>query len=201
MSTEPRKPLTPEQRARKNERAGELRKIRKDKKIAAELDSYREENDIIEIIEDPEITRKKIIDDKRRQSLLIARSKIKSKTEIKKEKDEIINTVTEENEILKKKLKEEADALANVEINNIKKENELLKKQMKNAMRAPRVPKAKPAKAPEADQVTQVSAVPVVTAVPVVSTIDYLAQQHYTENLKKQMRDEQIRIAMNNTFG
>lgn len=199
MSTQHRPPLTPEQRARKNERAGELRKIRKDKNIAEKSDSYREENDIIEIIEDPEITRKKIIDDIRRQSLLIARSKIKSKTEIKKEKDEIINTVTEENEILKKKLKEEADALANVELNNIKKENELLKKQMKNAMRAPRVPKAKPAKPAEA--VVEIPVPVAVAAVPTVSKIDYLAQQHYTENLKKQMRDEQIRIAMKDTFG
>jgi hypothetical protein len=52
-------------------------------------------------VEDPEIARKKAIADKRRESLTLARSKIKPKSQITKEKDNEIAIMKAENEKLK----------------------------------------------------------------------------------------------------
>jgi hypothetical protein len=58
-----------------------------------------EENEVVQ--ENPEEIRKKEISAKRRASLAIARSKIKPKSQITKEKDEEIAKIKEENEKLK----------------------------------------------------------------------------------------------------
>ena len=52
-------------------------------------------------VEDPEIVRKRAIADKRRESLALARSKIKPKSQITKEKDNEIALMKAENERLK----------------------------------------------------------------------------------------------------
>ena len=88
-------PLTDEQRQRKNEMA-KLNRAKK-KALVIEYESEIESNEPIEDdvkdeveevekveVEDPEIARKKVIADKRRESLTLARSKIKPKSHITK---------------------------------------------------------------------------------------------------------------------
>ena len=61
----------------------------------------KEEEEQEKFEEDPEIARKKAISDKSRASLALARSKIKPKSQITKEKDAEIAQIKEENEKLK----------------------------------------------------------------------------------------------------
>jgi hypothetical protein len=104
--------LTEEQRQRKNEMA----KLNRAKKKAPVIEYESENNEPIEDdvkdevqevekveveVEDPEIARKKAIADKRRESLTLARSKIKPKSQITKEKDNEIAIMKAENEKLK----------------------------------------------------------------------------------------------------
>jgi len=104
--------LTEEQRQRKNEMA----KLNRAKKKAPVIEYESESDGAIEDdvkdevqevekveveIEDPEIARKKAIADKRRESLTLARSKIKPKSQITKEKDNEIAIMKAENEKLK----------------------------------------------------------------------------------------------------
>jgi hypothetical protein len=106
--------LTEEQRQRKNEMA----KLNRAKKKEAVVEYESESNEPIEDdvkdevqevekveveveVEDPEIARKKAIADKRRESLTLARSKIKPKSQITKEKDNEIALMKAENERLK----------------------------------------------------------------------------------------------------
>ena len=100
--------LTEEQRQRKNEMA----KLNRAKKKAPVIEYESESDGAIEDdvkdevqevekveveIEDPEIARKKAIADKRRESLTLARSKIKPKSQITKEKDNEIAIMKAEN--------------------------------------------------------------------------------------------------------
>jgi hypothetical protein len=104
--------LTEEQRQRKNEMA----KLNRAKKKAPVIEYESESDGAIEDdvkdevqevekveveVEDPEIARKKAIADKRRESLTLARSKIKPKSQITKEKDNEIAIMKAENEKLK----------------------------------------------------------------------------------------------------
>ena len=105
--------LTEEQRQRKNEMA-KLNRAKK-KEAKAPVIEYESESDgaieddvkdeVQEVekveVEDPEIARKKAIADKRRESLTLARSKIKPKSQITKEKDNEIALMKAENERLK----------------------------------------------------------------------------------------------------
>ena len=88
--------LTEEQRQQKNEMATFKRAKKKAPVIEYESESDGAIEDDVEDevqeggkveVEDPEITRKKAIADKRRESLTLARSKIKPKSQITKEKD------------------------------------------------------------------------------------------------------------------
>jgi len=124
----PKKVLTAEQKERKNELARALRaKKRFEKQVmrgsspSAEIEEEDAEDTddtedtrvtqvtqvtrVTQVTEDPEITRKKEIAEKRRASLALARSKIKPKSQITKEKNEEIEKMREENE----RLKEEAE--------------------------------------------------------------------------------------------
>lgn len=118
MSTNiPKKQLTTEQKNKKNEIARE-KKLR-DKEDLIQLQQSEVEEQIPKAIEDdsddyddkpiedvadeesPEEIRKREIAEKRRASLAIARSKIKPRSLITKEKDEEIAMIREENEKLK----------------------------------------------------------------------------------------------------
>ena len=108
MNTDaPKKVLTDEQKSRKNELAKARRaknKEEKDQAIysqipeAVESDDSDEDDIEIDTAEDPVIIdeedeRKRVIAEKRRQSLAIARSKIRPKSQIKAEKDEEIKKI------------------------------------------------------------------------------------------------------------
>ena len=129
--------LIPEQKARKNELARALRARKKDEKKnevlmnkIAEYESDKDEvienvvveNEVIEEApkEDPEVIRKREIAEKRRASLALARSKIKPKSQITKEKDDEINKMKEENERLKQNI-------ASVEIESRERKPKIIK--------------------------------------------------------------------------
>jgi hypothetical protein len=206
MSTnETKKKMTIEQKDRKNQLAREKRlknKLIKDEPIPKELkeieddsDDYDEvavsppsdeqtppattEEEVVEKQENPEEKRKKEISEKRRASLAIARSKIKPKSQITKEKDEEIAKIREENEKLKNetlKAKEEKPTI-------IKKyiiEESVPKQRQKS------VPREKRAST-ESPSVKEHS-------------IDYLAQQSYAEQLQARLRRDVYTRVMNDTF-
>ncbi len=130
--------------------------------------------------ENPEEIRKKQISEKRRSSLAIARSKIKPKSQITKEKDEEIAKIKEENEKLKYetlKAKEEKPTI-------IKKyiiEEPVSKQGSKS------VPPTKKRASAEIPSVKEPS-------------IDYLAQQSYAEQLQARLRRDVYTRVMNDTF-
>jgi len=102
--------FTEEQRQRKKDMA----KLNRAKKKAPVIENDSESDRAIEHdvkdevqevekveVEDPEIARKKAIEDKRHVSLTLARSKIKPKSQITKEKDTEIAQMKAENERLR----------------------------------------------------------------------------------------------------
>ena len=103
-------PVTGEQKERKNEMR-RLNRARKKAIISPEPEEEKEqpEESPEEPDEDPEITRKRAIADKRRASLALARSKIKPKSQITKEKDDEIAQIKEENSRLKELAKKEVE--------------------------------------------------------------------------------------------
>ena len=126
--------------------------------------------------EDPEVIRKRAIADKRRASLALARSKIKSKSQITKEKDVELTKIKEENLQLKE--------LAN------KKEKvpEIVKKPVKVCNTPIRQRPKKQEVYQESQQVQQ------------QPSIDYLTTQSYAEQLQKRLRDSMLQRMMQDTF-
>ena len=122
-----KKVLTPEQKERKNELARALRAKKKENaraeiiKVAEEDsdDDNGSDNEPLDepVVEDPETIRKREIADKRRASLALARSKIKPKSQITKEKNDEIERMREENQ----RLKDEAEKAKAVKPKIIKK--------------------------------------------------------------------------------
>jgi hypothetical protein len=200
MSTnDTKKQMTVEQKNRKNQLAREKRlkdKLIKDEPIPKEIeddsDDYEEvavsppvmtEEEVGDEQENPEEKRKKEISEKRRASLAIARSKIKPKSQITKEKDEEIAKIREENEKLKNetlKAKEEKPKI-------IKK---YIIEEPVSKHRSKSVPPRK--KRPSAE-------IPIVKE-PKEPSIDYLAQQSYAEQLQARLRRDVYEKVMNDTF-
>lgn len=189
-------PLTEEQKRIKNEKAKENRLKKKMEKAQSELVELEEnkikepEQEIIETIEDPdeETKRKMEIAEKRRKTLEIARSKRTTPTQIRKDKEEEIENI--------KKQKEE-------EILKMKEENEKLKiladEKQKIKIVKKYIPTPIPMKKKKSPRVQEVAQT--VPQAPKEPTIDYLAEQNYAQQLKKQLRDKQIQMAMIETFG
>jgi hypothetical protein len=206
MSTnDTKKQMTVEQKNRKNQLAREKRL--KDKENLIQLrqkevedqipieddsDDYEEDTKVEDtkvdeaqevVQENPEEKRKKEISEKRRASLAIARSKIKPKSQITKEKDEEIAKIREENEKLKNetlKAKEEKPKI-------IKK---YIIEEPVSKHRSKSVPPRK--KRPSAE-------IPIVKE-PKEPSIDYLAQQSYAEQLQARLRRDVYEKVMNDTF-
>ena len=197
MSTnETKKKMTIEQKDRKNQLAREKRLRDKEnliqlrqkeiedlpKPIEDDSDDYEEDTKVVQeevVQENPEEKRKKEISEKRRASLAIARSKIKPKSQITKEKDDEIAKIKEENE----KLKYETQKAKEVKPTIIKKyiiEEPVSKQRQKS------VPREKRASA-EISNVKEPS-------------IDYLAQQSYAEQLQARLRRDVYTRVMNDTF-
>ena len=199
MSTnDTKKQMTVEQKNRKNQLAREKRlkdKLIKDEPVPKEIeddsDDYEEvgvsppettEEEVEVVQENPEEKRKKEISEKRRASLAIARSKIKPKSQITKEKDEEIAKIREENEKLKNetlKAKEEKPKI-------IKKyiiEEPVSKHRSKSVVKKKR----------------DTAEIPIVKE-PKEPSIDYLAQQSYAEQLQARLRRDVYEKVMNDTF-
>jgi len=126
--------------------------------------------------ENPEEKRKKEISEKRRASLAIARSKIKPKSQITKEKDEEIAKIKEENEKLKNETLKAKEAKPTIIKKYIIEEPVSKKKSIKK-------------RAPEETQ-----------SVKKEPSIDYLAQQSYAEQLQARLRRDVYEKVMNDTF-
>jgi len=177
--------LTEEQRQRKNEMA-KLNRAKK-KEAKAPVIEYESESDgaieddvkdeVQEVekveVEDPEIARKKAIADKRRESLTLARSKIKPKSQITKEKDNEIALMKAENERLKA---ENAKVLA-VKPQVIRQQVSQVSPVRQRPIR--REPRQEREREP---------------------SIDYLAQKSYAEQLQTRLRDNMLQRMMSDTF-
>ena len=180
--------LTPEQKARKNELARARRARNKQEVI--DIPDYQTEEEIVsnEVEEDvptltneelspsdvPTLTndelRKREIAEKRRASLALARSKIKPKSQIKKEKDDEIQKIMEENA----RLKEEAERIKTAPQPNPPK---VIKK----------IIREKPKK--RSDNTAQKE-----------PSLDYLTQQTYAEQLQAKLRENMLQRVMFDTF-
>jgi len=185
-----KKILTAEQKERKNELARALRaKKRFEKQVmggsspSAEIEEEVEEvTEVTEVTpvktvtEDPEITRKKEIAEKRRNSLAIPRSKIKPKSQITQEKYEEIEKMKEENQ----RLKEEAEKAKKV----VAMKPKVIKKYIREN---PKYPGRQ-----EIQQVQQVQ-----QSQP---SINYLAEQSYAEQLQIKLRENMLNRVMYDTF-
>ena len=162
--------------------------------------------------EEVEMKRKESISEKRRQSLIIARSKITPKNVIRKEaidkvnkKDMELNDAKREAEEIKRKAYEEAEAtkkkaeedikvITNLVKTKIISDDEPRKKKEKVRSKsiAPRMretppPQPQPVQPPPVPQPSQPS--------------QDLIQLSYTEQLKRRVREHQYNSAMFDTFG
>ena len=189
MNTDaPKKVLTDEQKSRKNELAKARRaqkKKEKDQAIysqipeAVESDDSDEDDIEIDTAEDPVIIdeeeeRKRVIAEKRRQSLTIARSKIKPKSQIKAEKDEEIKKITEENERLKMEASKAKDIQQFQQAQQVQPKTKIIKKIVR-------------ARRPEIKREPD-------------NSIDYLTQQTYAEQLQAKLRENMLNKIMMDTF-
>ena len=129
--------------------------------------------------EDPEIARKRAIADKRRASLALARSKIKPKSQITKEKDIEVTQIKEENARLKEIAKKE-------EIPVIP---EVVPKKVAKVYNTP--VKQSPKKQEVYQEPQQVQQQP---------TIDYLVDKSYAETLASKLKQNMYQKMMQDTF-
>jgi hypothetical protein len=159
-------------------------------------------------VEDIERKRKEAINEKRRQSLIIARSKITPKNVIRKEaidkvnkKDMELETAKREAEEIKRIAREEAEATKKKAYDDI----EVMKSLVKTKIISDGVPKKKEkmrskSVAPRMRETpTPPQPTPPVPQVPQPS--QDLIQLSYTEQLKRRVREHQYNSAMFDTFG
>jgi len=189
--------LTDEQRQRKNELSRLNRLKKKDKDTTPlplpdsdsvpEPDVASPEPEPMPSTEDLERKRKDAIADKRRQSLILARSKITPKNQIRKEKDMEIDNVKKEAEEVKRK------AHADSEIVKRKAEDdvELMKSLVKD-----KVITTKPVPKPRSRHVNP----PRERQVPQQQTTEHLVNQSYAETLQRRLHDQMINRMMSETF-
>jgi hypothetical protein len=181
MNTD-KKVLTPEQKARKNELARLARSKKKEGKLNEDVpeaveNEYEDDSSANEpfdehVVEDPETIRKREIADKRRASLALARSKIKPKSQITKEKNEEIERMKEENQ----RLKEEADKAKQVAATKPKVIKKYIKEKPKRQEREQTPQRREP------------------------DSINYLAEQSYAEKLQMKLRENMLNRVMYDTF-
>jgi hypothetical protein len=188
--------LTDEQRQRKNELSRLNRLKKKDSFVSPPLpepDSVPEarpespEPEPMPSTEDLERKRKDGIADKRRQSLILSRSKITPKNQIRKEKDIEIDNAKKEAEEVKRK--------ANTDSEIVKKKGEddveLMKSLVKDKVNVP-----KPDPKPRSRSVNP----PRERQVPQQQTTEHLVNQSYAETLQRRLHDQMISRMMSETF-
>ena len=155
--------------------------------------------------EEIEMKRKESITEKRRQSLILARSKITPKNVIRKDaidkvakKDMELNNAKQEAEEIKKKAYEDAEATKKKAEEDIKVMQSLVKtkiisdaepkKKVRSKSVAPRMRETPPPQPqPVQPQVQQQQ--------------QNLIQMSYTEQLKMRLREQQLQHLMSDTFG
>ena len=189
-------PLTDEQKKRKNEldrlrrlriKEEKLKKQSEEVKLQSEDVNETEEKEITDasadtqntdiIVEEPqeseEEKRKKMIADKRRETLALARAKRVNKSVIrddsKKQLEELEKRKNDEIEMIRKENEDLKNRIINNKINNIHK----VEKQNKQLL------------SKHKEQ----------------NSIDYLANQSYAEKLQNKLREQMFNKMLNDTFG
>ena len=158
--------------------------------------------------EDIERKRKEVINEKRRQSLIIARSKITPKNVIRKEaidkvnkKDMELNDAKREAEEIKRKAYEEAEATKKKAEEDIKVITNLVKTKIISDAEPKKKEKVRSKSiAPRMRETPSPPQPPSVQPQPVQPQQD-LIQLSYTEQLKRRVREHQYNSAMFDTFG
>ena len=159
-------------------------------------------------VEEIEMKRKEAIAEKRRQSLILARSKITPKNVIRKDaidkvnkKDMELNDAKREAEEIKKKAYEDAEATKKKAEEDIKVMQSLVKTKIisdaepkkKEKMRSKSVaPRMRETPSPPQPQPFQQQP---------VQQQQNLIQMSYTEQLKMRLREQQLQHLMSDTFG
>jgi hypothetical protein len=188
--------LTDEQRQRKNELSRLNRLLIKKKKEQTPLpepDSVPEatpespEPEPMPSTEDLERKRKDAIAEKRRQSLILARSKITPKNQIRKEKDMEIDNAKKEAEEVKRK----AHADSEIVKKKAEEDVELMKSLVKD-----KVITTKPVPKPRSRSVNP----PKERSIPQQQTTEHLVNQSYAEQLQRRLHDQMISRMMSETF-
>jgi hypothetical protein len=158
--------------------------------------------------EEIEMKRKEAISEKRRQSLILARSKITPKNVIRKEaidkvakKDMELNNAKQEAEQIKKRAYEEAEATKKKAQEDI----EVMKSIVKTKIISDAEPRKKEkvrskSVAPRMRQTPSPPEPPPVQPQP-VQPQQNLIQMSYTEQLKMRLREQQLQRIMSDTFG
>ena len=157
--------------------------------------------------EEIEMKRKEAISEKRRQSLILARSKITPKNVIRKEaidkvakKDVELNNAKQEAEQIKKRAYEEAEATKKKAQEDI----EVMKSLVKTKIISDAEPKKKEkvrskSIAPRMRETPPPQPQPVQP--PPIQPQQNLIQMSYTEQLKMRLREQQLQRLMSDTFG
>ena len=186
--------LTDEQRQRKNELSRLNRLKKKDSFVTPPLpepDSVPDatpespEPEPMPSTEDLERKRKEAIADKCRQSLILARSKITPKNQIRKEKDMEIDNAKKEAEEVKRKAHEDSAIVKK----KAEEDVELMKSLVKDKVITEKpVPKPRSVHPPKERQVPQ------------QPSTEHLVNQSYAETLQRRLHDQMINRMMSETF-
>ena len=160
-------------------------------------------------VEEVEMKRKETINEKRRQSLIIARSKITPKNVIRRDaidkvakKDMELNNAKQEAEQIKKRAYEEAEATKKKAQEDI----EVMKSLVKTKIISDASPTKKKEKvrsksiAPRMRETPSPPEPPPVQPPP-IQPQQNLIQMSYTEQLKMRLREQQLQRLMSDTFG
>jgi hypothetical protein len=186
--------LTEEQRQRKNELSRLNRLKKKDNFVTPPLpepDSFPEvtpapEPEPMSSTEDLERKRKDAIVDKSRQSLILTRSKITPKNQIRKEKDMEIENTKKESEEVKRKTHADSEIVKKKTEDDV----ELMKSLVKDKVNVP-----KPDPKPRSRSVN-----PREHQVPQQQSTEHLVNQSYAETLQRRLHDQMINRMMSETF-
>ena len=154
--------------------------------------------------EEIEMKRKEAISEKRRQSLILARSKITPKNVIRKEaidkvnkKDMELNNAKQEAEQIKKRAYEEAEATKKKAQEDI----EVMKSLVKTKIISDASPTKKKEKVRSKSIAPRMRETPSPPEPPPVQPQQNLIQMSYTEQLKQRLREQQLQRLMSDTFG
>ena len=185
--------LTDEQRQRKNELSRLNRLKKKELSPDPEPDSVPEpdvvspEPEPMPSTEDLERKRKEAIADKCRQSLILARSKITPKNQIRKEKDMEIDNAKKEAEEVKRKAHEDSAIVKKKAEEDVELMKSLVKDKVISVKPAPK-PRSRSTNPPRERQVSQ------------QQSTEHLVNQSYAETLQRRLHDQMISRMMSETF-